>query len=675
LEPGGGLGHLDGLKKKELPRKRQPEIWQKPLEDFNFEKHHQRIQRRVVNYVKILYLILLFLLVSLGTVFGIESTTNYKTELQKNSKDVESEIKIGLDFYNKNDLESASQHFTIADQKLKKLKIQLQEGGQYIPFFFYLPQSDSTLNESTKILKATGSLTGAITLVGHLSSQFDQKNSETDQVKMISAMTSTLSKTATDDLVPLKLAKQNLQESQDILLSSKDSTFKDLRQQLLAKIPSAEETLNGLINIYQQLPAFLGSGDTDKRYLILFQNNSELRPAGGFLGSFAAADFSKGSLKSLDFQTNIYKIDQPFMAATPIPAPPEYQYLSANMALRDSNYSADFSQAAPTVMDFYQKETSQKADGVIALDTSFITDLLKIIGPIEMKDYGLTVTSDNFLSEIEYQVEIGYFKDKTNWPENAPKKILAEMMPKLISKAFSGLNDPTERKQIMALLNSSLSGKHLLFYSNDAGLEKFLADKNYAGKIQPTGSDYFFLSNANIGGLKSSLNVKESVAQTVSIDANGSVSRTVDIKRVHQGTSAWPDGENKTFNKVFVPLGSKLKSFRILQGDNLPYGDWANRDKATTQTSEEDGKTVFSFWLNTKPGETSELTLDYILPPTIIADSNYSLLIQKQPGTLGRDYTIDVKSDRKQVYIDDQKLLAPLSFNLLEDNLLKINLK
>ena len=668
------LSVIDGLKKKELSKKRSPEIHRKPADDFDFNEYH-RHHSREINYPKILYLILLFLLVCLGTVFGIESTSNYKVSLQNNSQEVELEIKIGLDFYNKNDLEAASQHFSIADQKLKKLKIQLQEGGQYIPYFFYLPSSDSSLNESTKILKATGSITDAITLAGNLYTQFNQKSTETNQVKLISNMTTSLSSMAINDLGPLKKAQSNLSESEDILLASKSSNYQDLRKQLLDKIPSVRETVGQLIDVYTQLPIFLAGTSNDKNYLILFQNNSELRPAGGFLGSFAVANFSQGGLKSLDFQTNIYKIDKPFMAANPIPAPPEYQYLSANMALRDSNYNADFSKASQTVLDFYQIETNQKADGVIALDTTLITELLKITGPIDMPDYGLKVTSENFLSEIEYQVEIGYFKDKANWSENAPKKILAEMMPKIISKTFNGLVDSSKRKQIMSLINSSLSGKHLLFYSNDIGVENYLASNNYAGQIQATPGDYFFLSNSNIGGLKSSLNVKESVAQSVKIDPNGEISRSVDIKRSHLGSTNWPDGENKTFNKVFVPLGSKLKSYRILSGSNIPYSDWANREKATVETTEESGKTVFSFWLNTKPGATSELTLEYTLPASIVADTNYSLLIQKQPGTLGSEYTIDLKTDRKQAYLGENRLVEPIKINLLEDNLLKINLK
>ena len=48
------------------------------------------------------------------------------------------------------------------------------------------------------------------------------------------------------------------------------------------------------------------------KYLILFQNNTELRPSGGFIGSFAEADFKKGAIQNYSFETNIYKRDKTY---------------------------------------------------------------------------------------------------------------------------------------------------------------------------------------------------------------------------------------------------------------------------------------------------------------------------------------------------------------------------
>lgn len=665
------MAAIDGLKKKKIERKSRQNIFE-PAADFYFEKRVKRVRK--VNSVKGLYLFLIFVLVVLATVFGIDSTISYKNQLTKNSQDIEQEISSGLEKLSSDDYEGAVEHFTKANGDLKKLKISLQEGGQYIPYFFYLPQSDSTLNEASRILKATSSITDSIVLTGNILLQLKQENETEDQNKLISEMTKKLSDLAIADLSPLKKASANLSDSEEILLNSKSAHYENLRKTLLSTIPEVKSRVNGISRIYEFLPSIFGV-EGSKKYLILFQNNTELRPAGGFLGSFAVADFTNGKMEKLDFQTNIYKLDQPFIVKNPIAAPAEFQYLNANMALKDSNYEYDFSKSMKTVSDYYQKETAQNADGVIAIDTTLITNLLKIIGPIEMKDYGLTVTADNFLSEIEYIVEIGYFKDQKNWSENAPKKILAEMMPKLISKTFKGLSEKDTRSQIMSLITESLVQKHLLFYSTDLTTQKYFSDQNFNGQVKEVSGDYFFLSNANIGGLKSSLNIEESVNQSINIDNNGSISKEIKITRKHIGNGAWPDGENKTYNKMIVPKGSTLLGYQIVSGNDLPYSDWANRAKATVLTSEEDGKTIFSFWLNTKPKETSEMIVTYRLPVSINANENYSLLVQKQPGTIGSNYNIDIKAERKAIYENGKKLSIPIKFNLLEDTLLNYNIQ
>lgn len=621
-------------------------------------------------------------MVVFGTVFGIDSTLSYKRQLERNSQIIAQEIKEGLYSYSTEDADQAVAKFNKADGDLTALKIKLQEGGQYIPFFFYLPQSDSKLNEASKILKVTSTVTKAISLSGHLFTQLDPDKSKSDsnnnqlidQTELISRITQGLNSVAKNDLTQLEESNTDLSESIDILKTSKSSSYQDLRNQLLENIPKAQEKVTQIIELYKVLPDILADQD-NKNYLILFQNNSELRPAGGFLGSFAASNFKEGKLTSLEFETNIYKLDQPFILKEQIPSPPEYQYLNANMALKDSNYDYDFSQAMPTVMDYYQKETGKKADGVIALDTTLITELLKVIGSIEMSDYGLTITADNFLTDVEYQVEIGYFKDKSNWSENAPKKILAEMMPKIINKTFSGLNDKNQRDKLIKLLSSSLQAKHLLFYSKNSDTQKYLSIKGYTGEIKQTDGDYFFLSEANIGGLKSSLNIDETVTQKINIEANGIVNKTVDIKRTHTGDGSWPDGYNKTYHKIIVPEGSVLKSYRIISGDDLPYGDWNNREQAKVLTADERGKTIFSFWLNTKPGQNSEIELNYQLPPNLIVTGNYQLLIQKQPGVLGSHYQLEITAERKKVYMDNKELASLIKFDLLSDSSLTLTLK
>ncbi|MCX6796433.1 MAG: DUF4012 domain-containing protein, partial [Candidatus Falkowbacteria bacterium] len=74
--------------------------------------------------------------------------------------------------------------------------------------------------------------------------------------------------------------------------------YKDKFSILQEKIDLVENSTNELADLADALHLFLGF-DYDKRYLLVFQNNSELRASGGFIGSYALVDFSNGKVKNM----------------------------------------------------------------------------------------------------------------------------------------------------------------------------------------------------------------------------------------------------------------------------------------------------------------------------------------------------------------------------------------
>jgi hypothetical protein len=479
---------------------------------------------------------------------------------------------------------------------------------------------------------------------------------------------------AKNDLAKISDCLTNLNQAKNLLEATSSDNYATERQTILDKIPKLTTMLASVQGLYQIAPGFLAA-DGQKKYLIFFQNNAELRPAGGFWGSYAVADFDHGNLKSLNFQTNIYKLDQAYEAkngkqAAPAVYPPYY----GNITLRDSNQFNDFRESATSALDFYHKESGDTADGVIALDTTLITNLLKLIGPIDMQAYQTTITDQNFLDVVQYQVEIGYFQDKSNWAENEPKKMLADMMPIFISKIFSDLKSSDNQAKIISLLSQSLSEKHLLFFANDQSSQSYFEDKNVAGQIKPTAGDYFMLLNTNVNGGKSSLNISETVSQQIAIDQNGQATKTVDIKRHHNGNGVWPDSTNITYNKILAPKGSVIKDYQLLSGNNL-FNNQSPVVGNPYKVSEENGLTVFGFWQNTVPGGDSETKIIYDLPKSLKFSSSYRLLMQKQPGTLASSYQIEISDEKKQVYLNQKLLSSPITFLFDQDSTFEVSIK
>lgn len=374
----------------------------------------------------------------------------------------------------------------------------------------------------------------------------------------------------------------------------------------------------------------------DGKYLIIFQNNAELRSSGGFIGSFATAQIKNLELKNLEFNTNIYKMDNAFTRSNYVEAPSRLkQFLRGkSWALRDSNYDVSFSEAGEDIVNFYEKESQEKIDGVIAVNAKVIVDLLNLIGTVAIDK--TEVSADNFYDVTQFAVEKGYYLDPENWLQNKPKSFLKELYPIILKKAMK-----ENKIEFVKLISRELREKQIMFYFKDSRLEDIVKKKGWAGHVYsdeelknifPDSSaiDYLYVNANNFSGNKSSLSVKQKINYEV---RNNQASLT--ITRIHKGSNVWPDGPNNSYLRILVPKGSRLLG-ATLNGRNIFY---------KVKTLEEAGKTVFATDINISPGEVAVLNLSYSLAREI---NPYRIVVQKQSGTI--DDVLEVKLFDKIIY-------------------------
>ncbi|HLG25847.1 MAG TPA: DUF4012 domain-containing protein, partial [Candidatus Gracilibacteria bacterium] len=189
--------------------------------------------------------------------------------------------------------------------------------------------------------------------------------------------------------------------------------------------------INGILRgARAKIPAFLDLlGDQyPHRYLILLQNDAEARPTGGFIGSYIIADLNDGYITKMEFH-DIYELDGQLQEV--IPPPPDIARVSENWRMRDANYSPDYAVSAEKVAWFLQKQKGPSVDTVIALNQSFIADLLEVTGPIQLSSLNAPLNKDNF------QLVLSYIIETKLSGEEAPKKILEELIPAFQKKVFS----------------------------------------------------------------------------------------------------------------------------------------------------------------------------------------------------------------------------------------------
>lgn len=432
-------------------------------------------------------------------------------------------------------------------------------------------------------------------------------------------------------------------------------------------------------------------GGTDKRYLLVFQNNTEMRGSGGFLGSYALIDFRDGKITNLEVPGG-GSYDTEAGLRLNIVAPEPLWLVNPKWHFWDANWWPDWPTTARNLMWFLEKSDGPTVDGVISFTPSVVEELLKITGPIDLTtDYGVVITADNFWQEVQLTTERDNLVEVNpelvaHLPaseENQPKKIIGTLAQEILEILPEKMNQNNFLK-LAVLAEESLAAKQILLYFSDSDLQQMVSDWNWGGVLAESPYDYLMVTNTNIAGAKTDRMIRETINQQVNIQNDGRVIVSLRIKREHTASPQTPlvGVRNVDWVRVYVPKGAKLlkaEGFKIPDAHYFESPDPAWQDNKILKETEgralidpvsgtkvylESDKTVFANWSMVDPGETADLLFEYELPhplPKLITANNwlkrfdnwlnpkqssrynYSLLVQKQPGAVNDNYQLVVK--------------------------------
>jgi len=584
------------------------------------------------------------------------------------------------------DFENSVENFDLATTNFSEIKETINEFGFGIATVLNNIPIDTPVSTAENLAEAGEN----ISLVGKNISELLNKITHLDQdeffLNAILNFQTDLNKIAFD----LNNAQKNLEKV--------DTNYipEDLRGKMeMAKnqLPAIAKNFNNLSNDFPAMTKAFGS-DRPQKYLLLFQNSSEMRATGGFIGSYGILDIEDGKIKNL-FVDGIFNIDGQLTEKVVPPMP--IQKISASWSMHDANWFADFPTSAKKISLFYEKTGGPTVDGVIAITPEVLEKILGITGPIEMSEYNIIINQNNFLAETQLQVEELYDKE-----ENKPKQILADLTPKIMDKLFDIEYLDSEKKaqrylDLISAIEESFQEKHLLFYHRDSEINKVITKRGLGGQILDSIGDYLSVIHSNINGYKTDAVIEEKITHSSEILSDGSVIDTVRIIRKHTGGENdydWYNRVNSDYLRVFVPLGSILLEAKghTLQ-DYEPPVDYSNfkidpdirkiedtlkiDSDSGTHIFEESKKTVFGNWVYVSPGETVEVFYKYKLPFKINFNNftkpadKYSVLVQKQSGSSGVKFSGSIKlpEEWNVIWNSENLLFGDLNEMVVEDSL------
>lgn len=428
-------------------------------------------------------------------------------------------------------------------------------------------------------------------------------------------------------LATLKLAgpraarvKQDLLDAQraaakvkpSLLPSSELAAFTSAEASITTGLASIDE-FNRLIPVMLEVMGANGP----RTYLVEQLNPAELRPGGGFFGTYSLISANNGNLtvtgggNSYDQTAVRPTIGQPGYVAPP--GPLRELISNSSWSMPDSNFFPDFASNAQEGEAFLTARTGVKPDGVIGLDMYAVAALLNITGPIHVAAYNATFDSTNFIPELIKRDVAGDSTHKALLAEVSGP--LLERISTLPSSSWTGL---------ISTLNSLAAQRHLQTFFHNGPAETEMGNIGWSGALHPTrATDYMYTVEANLGGTKANYFLTREYALVLT--RNGNLLH-------HQLTISYED-DSKLANtnyyscylRLFVPSDATGLGVQGLRPDKYSPPDVPPGLKMV------DGWFALNVDSRTSRG-TSQVVLTFDTPWQPDAAGDHVIYWQKQPG-------------------------------------------
>lgn len=359
------------------------------------------------------------------------------------------------------------------------------------------------------------------------------------------------------------------------------------------------------------------------RFLLVAQNSAELRPTGGFMGTYGMVDLGPDGIH-LETFADVYTLPHKAMKP-PLPAgrPTSYKYYY----FHNSNWWIDFPTSAGQMMSFWSMLKQPKVDGIIAIDMPLLQDLLRVYGPITVPESKTPITAENAMEQLHYVVE-------SQGLDPNRKNAVVSLATQLVTRVLT--MDASQVRPTLDALTKAANEKHIQVYFTDTGVQSAMVDVGWSGAIaEPAGTtDLLAVANGVIKPSKANMGVTKTLGYRVDLDADGTAQTTLqlDYRKSSRLLPAVPQQWLSNWVRVHRSQGT-VRSPGSAANDARPLDDLT-------------GRPTFGNYFRLDPGKAHTVVMRTTVPQAMVADddgtSHYRLLLVKQADLLDTAATVMV---------------------------------
>lgn len=397
------------------------------------------------------------------------------------------------------------------------------------------------------------------------------------------------------------------------------------------KVTEINGVLGKVTRAVDFLPEMLGTDGKRREFMVLLQNESEIRPGGGFIGSYGILSFENGKLLNFEI-SDIYEADGQLKGHVEPPAAIKKYLGEAKWYMRDANWQADFGMSAKDIQWFLEKETGRKVDGVIGVDLAVAKAILGVTGEIYVPDFKEKINKNNLYEQAEFYSETKFF------PGSKQKASFLGGLGRQLFEEIKNLKGEQRLKMVLALVDMMERNEIQIALTNEPAA-KVVAELGwngavYEGKcaVDRCFADYLYVVEANLGVNKANYFLYRSIDQTIDI-GNQTIGRVVKISYENTAkNNSWPGGDYKNYVRMYIPSSANLAEVSVTDMEANGVKTIFSGESLDVSTSR--GKKEIGFLVVVPAGKKRMVEVRYVDQVDLSKKEKFSYLhyIQRQPG-------------------------------------------
>ena len=256
------------------------------------------------------------------------------------------------------------------------------------------------------------------------------------------------------------------------------------RTDLSRRLPEFRDRATDAQEALASMITFAG-GDGSRRYLVLSQNPDEVRPTGGFIGTYGVLTAVDGTLALERYEgIETWIHPRPDIVAAPAErgSPLRFDTRLAQ-SLANVNTSPDWPQAAQLATRLWERGGEQPVDGVVSFTPAFLARILGVVGSVSIESYGETVSADNVIERLDYYTHVA-----PPAPDGDRKDFVAVLAQAVMSKLFDA--PASQWDGLAQSFGAAFGSREAMAWSTDTEVARVLADRGWDGAVPATTGDF-----------------------------------------------------------------------------------------------------------------------------------------------------------------------------------------